>query len=212
MASPDSARSHGDPLMARLTSKARFRPRKQRVRAQLEVGVLALNAPLADQSVAIWPVSSRRPPPGFYVYRLLDPRTGLVFYVGKGQRFRAWHHQRAAAAGRVHANTVVEAAAAAITSLIGRLEQADAIGDGAQLASIIGEVKASASALAAAIPANTPAASTSEDPALAETAGRPGRAGAAVIQLSASARAAAPGKRSVRPALNHLRPPRALGR
>lgn len=64
---------------------------------------------------------------------------------------------------QVHANTAVEAAAAtAITGLIGRLEQANAIGDGAQFASIIGEVKASASALAAAIPANTPAASTEE--------------------------------------------------
>lgn len=70
---------------------------------------------------------------------------------------------------QVHANTAVEAAAAAaITGLIGRLEQANAIGDGAQFASIIGEMKTSAAALAAAIPANTPAAST-EEPAPAET-------------------------------------------
>lgn len=32
-------------------------------------------------------------PPGFYVYRLIDPRTCLPFYVGKGQRGRAWRHQ-----------------------------------------------------------------------------------------------------------------------
>jgi len=44
--------------------------------------------------------------------------------------------------GRVHANTAVEAAAAAITGLIGRVEQANAVGDGALFASIIGEVKA----------------------------------------------------------------------
>lgn len=111
--------------------------------------------------MTIWPVSSRRPPTGFYVYRLLGPRTGLVFYVGKGQRFRAWHHQLAVAAGRVHANAAVEAA---ITDLIGRLEQAD----GARFGSTIGEMKAAASALAATIPANTPAASTSENLAPAE--------------------------------------------
>jgi len=68
---------------------------------------------------------------------------------------------------QVHANTAVEAAAAAaITGLIDRLEQANAIGDGAQFASIISEMKASASTLAAAIPANTAAA---QDPAPAET-------------------------------------------
>ncbi|MGX9981145.1 GIY-YIG nuclease family protein [Methylobacterium fujisawaense] len=90
--------------MARLTRKARLRQRKQRVRAQLEAGVLALEAPLADQSVTLWPARSKRHPPGFYVYRLLDPRTGVAFYVGKGQRFRAWHHQRAVAAGRIAGN------------------------------------------------------------------------------------------------------------
>lgn len=30
----------------------------------------------------------------FYVYQLIDPRTGLPFYVGKGQGDRAWQHQR----------------------------------------------------------------------------------------------------------------------
>ncbi len=54
--------------------------------------------------------------------------------------------------------------------MIGRLEQANAIGDGAQFASIIGEMKASAAALAAAIPANTPATST-EEPAPAADQG-----------------------------------------
>ncbi|WP_342163048.1 hypothetical protein [Methylobacterium sp. SD21] len=71
---------------------------------------------------------------------------------------------------QVRANESVEAAAAAaITGLVGRLEQANAIGDGAQFASIIAEMKASASALAAAIPANTAAASTGDDPAPAAT-------------------------------------------
>lgn len=28
----------------------------------------------------------------FYVYTLADPRDGAVFYVGKGQRNRAWQH------------------------------------------------------------------------------------------------------------------------
>lgn len=39
-------------------------------------------------------------PKGFYVYQLVDPRTGLPFYVGKGQRDRAWQHQRDVEAGR----------------------------------------------------------------------------------------------------------------
>lgn len=43
-------------------------------------------------------------PSGFYVYRLVDPRTGLPFYVGKGQRDRAWQHQRDVEAGRPGAN------------------------------------------------------------------------------------------------------------
>lgn len=77
---------------------------------------------------------------------------------------------------QVHANTAVEAAAAAaITGLIGRLEQANSIGDGAQFASIISEMKASASTLAAAIPANTAAA---QDPAPAETERQAGDQGA----------------------------------
>lgn len=29
----------------------------------------------------------------FYVYRLIDPRVGRPFYVGKGQRARAWEHE-----------------------------------------------------------------------------------------------------------------------
>jgi hypothetical protein len=33
-------------------------------------------------------------PLGFYVYRLVDPRNGLPFYVGKGQRGRAWEHEQ----------------------------------------------------------------------------------------------------------------------
>ncbi len=44
------------------------------------------------------------PPVGFYVYQLIDPRDGLPFYVGKGQGWRAWHHQRAVQAGKPGSN------------------------------------------------------------------------------------------------------------
>jgi hypothetical protein len=40
----------------------------------------------------------------FYVYQLADPRTGTVFYVGKGQNRRAWDHERAVAAGKSSGN------------------------------------------------------------------------------------------------------------
>ena len=36
---------------------------------------------------------------GFYVYELIDPRTGAVFYVGKGVRGRIDQHERDARAG-----------------------------------------------------------------------------------------------------------------
>ncbi len=39
-------------------------------------------------------------PEGFYVYRLIDPRDGQAFYIGKGQGRRAWTHARAEIAGR----------------------------------------------------------------------------------------------------------------
>jgi hypothetical protein len=29
----------------------------------------------------------------FYVYELIDPRDGKVFYVGKGKGERAWQHE-----------------------------------------------------------------------------------------------------------------------
>lgn len=43
-------------------------------------------------------------PAGFYVYQLCDPRTGVPFYVGKGQRGRAWVHERAVRLGKRTAN------------------------------------------------------------------------------------------------------------
>ena len=36
----------------------------------------------------------------FYVYTLSDPRTGTVFYVGKGQGRRAWMHEQLAKRGK----------------------------------------------------------------------------------------------------------------
>jgi LEM3-like protein len=51
------------------------------------------------------PSCARSWPPGFYVYELLDPRTGLPFYVGKGQRDRAWQHEANFRAGRPCGNT-----------------------------------------------------------------------------------------------------------
>jgi hypothetical protein len=43
-------------------------------------------------------------PIGFYVYRLIDPRSGLAFYVGKGQNGRAWQHEKDVRAGNVAVN------------------------------------------------------------------------------------------------------------
>jgi hypothetical protein len=37
----------------------------------------------------------------FYVYRLIDPRDGSTFYIGKGTGKRAWSHEIEARAGRV---------------------------------------------------------------------------------------------------------------
>lgn len=51
----------------------------------------------------IWDLSSGAPI-GFYVYQLLDPRTDLPFYVGKGQRERAWQHERAVRSGNLTGN------------------------------------------------------------------------------------------------------------
>lgn len=43
-------------------------------------------------------------PGGFYVYQLADPRTDLPFYVGKGQRFRAWAHEISVRQGDLKGN------------------------------------------------------------------------------------------------------------
>lgn len=39
-----------------------------------------------------------------YVYTLVDPRTATVFYVGKGQRYRAWQHEQRVRQGKLDAN------------------------------------------------------------------------------------------------------------
>lgn len=46
------------------------------------------------------PYCASSPPIGFYVYRLVDPRNGLPFYVGKGQNSRAWQHEKCFRAGK----------------------------------------------------------------------------------------------------------------
>lgn len=38
----------------------------------------------------------------FYVYHLIDPRSGAPFYVGKGQRDRIFHHECEARSGSQH--------------------------------------------------------------------------------------------------------------
>ena len=43
-------------------------------------------------------------PSGFYVYMLVDPKTGIPFYVGKGQKDRAWQHAQAVARGDLTGN------------------------------------------------------------------------------------------------------------
>lgn len=55
-------------------------------------------------------------PAGFYVYRLCDPRNGQPFYVGKGQRRRAWAHQRDIERGRSSCNARKDAVIRAILS------------------------------------------------------------------------------------------------
>lgn len=51
-----------------------------------------------------WSGAGSDTPPGFYVYRLSDPRDGRTFYVGKGQRDRAWQHERFVRAGKPAGN------------------------------------------------------------------------------------------------------------
>lgn len=37
--------------------------------------------------------TKKSPPPGYYVYKLIDPRKGTPFYIGEGKGKRAWTHQ-----------------------------------------------------------------------------------------------------------------------
>jgi hypothetical protein len=52
----------------------------------------------------------------FYVYTLSDPRSGDVFYVGKGSRLRAWQHTSDVLKGRPVINARKTAAIADILS------------------------------------------------------------------------------------------------
>lgn len=49
-------------------------------------------------------IAPDKPPAGFYVYLLVDPRDDKPFYAGKGQRWRAWQHERDVRAGKPGAN------------------------------------------------------------------------------------------------------------
>lgn len=49
-------------------------------------------------------IAPDRPPAGFYVYLLVDPRDEKPFYAGKGQNWRAWQHERDVRAGKGGAN------------------------------------------------------------------------------------------------------------
>ena len=44
----------------------------------------------------------------YYVYQLVDPRTGDPFYVGKGKGRRAWAHAEAVRSGRSTGNAIKE--------------------------------------------------------------------------------------------------------
>lgn len=69
----------------------------------------------------------------FYVYRLIDPRFGSVFYVGKGQGQRAWSHQARVIAGNYDGNSakadiilaIVEAGLSVKVEIVERFADAD---------------------------------------------------------------------------------------
>lgn len=49
-------------------------------------------------------INPDRPPSGFYVYLLVDPRDQKPFYAGKGQGWRAWQHEKDVKSSRAGAN------------------------------------------------------------------------------------------------------------
>ena len=53
-------------------------------------------------------------PSAWYTYGLYDPRTGIIFYIGKGSGKRAWQHARDVAAGRPAVNARKDAKIAEI--------------------------------------------------------------------------------------------------
>ncbi|MCP1550689.1 MULTISPECIES: GIY-YIG nuclease family protein [Methylorubrum] len=73
-------------------------------RAAKLIALLDVPQPESIIELTAWTGVDGDVPPGFYVYRLVDPSNGETFYVGKGQRSRAWHHERLVRAGRSAGN------------------------------------------------------------------------------------------------------------
>jgi hypothetical protein len=67
----------------------------------------------------------------FYVYTLTDPRDGSVFYVGKGQKRRAWDHEAAVRNGKMDVNKrkclkikdIIDCDLPVIVSIVARYEK-----------------------------------------------------------------------------------------
>lgn len=91
--------------MSRLTrsaKNARSRSLSPADRVRIEINSLG-SVPL-DKVELTWDRGKSPYPPGFYTYLLIDPRSQRPFYVGKGQRARAWQHERLVVAGDLSGN------------------------------------------------------------------------------------------------------------
>lgn len=99
-ASPDSTLVFSTALCGFMRSKKRQGPEadaRRRRSARAELRFAPENGrPLSKEAVAELRASRL---PVFYVYKLIDPRDDLPFYVGKGQKQRAWKHEALIRAG-----------------------------------------------------------------------------------------------------------------